>query len=153
LSRFSFTNTVIQLSTINKLNWPGLGRPPTFFNHPSNKFVNAFKTGQHLTALRTRYGPTWLIIMSPRTSEARTHLYKPTKHTLNVTLQDEWHLGTSFRFRNGYLRLLFWWPDSLGTKPGSKYRQLPGSAHDANKASGFIDITFDFKCLMCIASR
>jgi hypothetical protein len=28
----------------------------------------------------------------------RTRLYKPTKHTLNVMLQDKWHLGTSFRF-------------------------------------------------------
>jgi hypothetical protein len=39
-----------------------LANSPTFLNHPSNKFVNAFTTGQHLTALRTRYGPTWPIM-------------------------------------------------------------------------------------------
>jgi hypothetical protein len=36
-----------------------LANSSTFMNHPSNKFANAFTAGQHLTALRTRYGPTW----------------------------------------------------------------------------------------------
>jgi hypothetical protein len=36
-----------------------LANSPEFVNHPSNKFANAFLTGQLLTILRVRYGPTW----------------------------------------------------------------------------------------------
>jgi hypothetical protein len=36
-----------------------LANSPAFVNHPSNMFANAFTTGQFLSALRTRYGPTW----------------------------------------------------------------------------------------------
>jgi hypothetical protein len=39
-----------------------LANSPAFVNHPSNTFVNAFSTGQHLSALRTRYGPTWPVM-------------------------------------------------------------------------------------------
>jgi hypothetical protein len=42
-----------------------------------------------------------------RVRGTRTRLYKPTKHTVNVTLQDERHLGTNFKFRIGCLQLLF----------------------------------------------
>lgn len=36
-----------------------LANAPMSLNHPSNVFVDAFMTGQHLTALRGRNGPTW----------------------------------------------------------------------------------------------
>jgi hypothetical protein len=39
-----------------------LANSPAFVNHPSNKFVNAFMTGQYLTVMRTRYGVTWPVM-------------------------------------------------------------------------------------------
>jgi hypothetical protein len=36
-----------------------LANSPAFINHSSNTFADAFTAGQHLTALRIRYGPTW----------------------------------------------------------------------------------------------
>lgn len=36
-----------------------LAQLPAFINHPSNRVAEAFMAGQSLTALRTRYGPTW----------------------------------------------------------------------------------------------
>jgi len=39
-----------------------LANSPAFVTHPSNTFANAFTTGQQLTLLRTRYGPTWPLL-------------------------------------------------------------------------------------------
>ena len=35
---------------------------PYFFNHPSNRFVQAFGTGQYFTAVRVQVGTAWRLV-------------------------------------------------------------------------------------------